>query len=152
MSILPEEAAHEHRRALALAVDREAVHTWFGLSYANYLVLPRSVLQSMPPEWQVRFVAMLDELNFAFGHLDYPPYDVRVLARSPELLHWTPCNECEGEGKLEDGSVCPSCKGEGEVDDEPRYETAEEVGFITDPIPHYNRGRTRLEASETPRV
>jgi len=24
------------------------IHTWFGLTYANYLVLPRTLLQSMP--------------------------------------------------------------------------------------------------------
>lgn len=128
----------------SLIADTEAIHTWFSLSYANYLVVPRSVLQSMPSEWQTRFVAMLGELDGAFGHLDYPHYDVRCLARDPELLHWTPCGECEGEGELEDGSACPSCGGEGQVEGETRYETPEEVGFITDPIPHYNRGRTRI--------
>jgi hypothetical protein len=41
----------------------EAIHTWFGLTYSNYLVLPRAVLQSMPDEWQEKFVACLDELR-----------------------------------------------------------------------------------------
>lgn len=40
-----------------------AVHDWFGLSYAAYLVLPRLVLQSMPDEWQERFTSMLNELE-----------------------------------------------------------------------------------------
>lgn len=39
------------------------VHDWFGLSYAQYLTVPRSVLQSMPEEWQVRFVTLLRELD-----------------------------------------------------------------------------------------
>jgi len=39
----------------------EAIHDMFGLTYANYLVLPRTLLQSMPGEWQVKFVALLDE-------------------------------------------------------------------------------------------
>jgi hypothetical protein len=39
------------------------IHTYFGLSYADYLVLPRSVLQSMPEEWQLKFVSLLDELD-----------------------------------------------------------------------------------------
>lgn len=39
------------------------IHTYFGLSYAHYLVLPRSVLQSMPEEWQHKFVELLEELD-----------------------------------------------------------------------------------------
>ncbi len=39
------------------------IHTWFGLSYARYLVIPRSVLQSMPNEWQEQFVGLLNELD-----------------------------------------------------------------------------------------
>src|ERR1700737_46041 len=42
------------------------IHDHFGLSYANYLVLPRTLLQSMPEPWQARFVGMLEELNEAF--------------------------------------------------------------------------------------
>jgi hypothetical protein len=41
------------------------VHTWFGLTYSNYLVLNRTLLQGMPDEWQERFVAMMEELNEA---------------------------------------------------------------------------------------
>ncbi len=40
-----------------------AIHGWFGLTYSSYLVLPRSLLQAMPHEWQERFVACLDELR-----------------------------------------------------------------------------------------
>ena len=32
--------------------DPEPVHTFFGLSYASYYVINRTVLQSMPVEWQ----------------------------------------------------------------------------------------------------
>lgn len=39
------------------------IHEWFSLSYAHYLTVPRSVLQSMPAEWQERFVACLRELD-----------------------------------------------------------------------------------------
>ena len=39
----------------------EDVHGWFGLSYSSFVVLPRSILQSMPAEWQRRFVGMLRE-------------------------------------------------------------------------------------------
>lgn len=49
--------------------DSEPVHMWFGLSYSAYLVLPRSALQSMPAEWQRKFLGLVEELNGAFGHL-----------------------------------------------------------------------------------
>ena len=41
--------------------DNAPVHGFFGLSYAAYLVVPRSILQSMPVEWQRRFVICLTE-------------------------------------------------------------------------------------------
>lgn len=41
----------------------EPIHEWFELSYAQYLTIPRSVLQSMPQEWQDRFVKCLEELK-----------------------------------------------------------------------------------------
>ncbi len=39
------------------------IHTWFGLSYASYLVVPRCVLQSMPEEWQHKMTELLDQMN-----------------------------------------------------------------------------------------
>lgn len=84
----------------------EAIHGWFGLTYANYLCLPRSVLQSMPEEWQHRFVTCLEELDWAFGHLDWPgAYRVSAIDHLSKR-------------------------------------------FVADPIPHYNRGRTRLTPRE----
>jgi hypothetical protein len=123
--------------------ESEPVHLWFGLTYANYLVLPRSVLQSMPQEWQAKFCTLLDELHEAFGHLDWPRYDVRALVREPEFIQpYVPCEDCE-EGDEE----CSVCSGERGVEDPegPRFETPEEVGIRRDPIPHYQRGRARLK-------
>lgn len=42
---------------------KRLIHDWFGSTYANYFVVQRSVLQSMPEEWQARFVKCLDELE-----------------------------------------------------------------------------------------
>lgn len=50
------------------------VHEWFELSYAQYLTVPRSILQSMPVEWQERFAACLRELD---GTLDWRPREGR---------------------------------------------------------------------------
>lgn len=35
----------------------------FGLTYAAYAVFPRRCLQSMPHEWQERFVALVNEMH-----------------------------------------------------------------------------------------
>jgi len=40
----------------------DPVHEWFGLTYANYLVIQRSVMCAMPYEWQQKMVALLDEM------------------------------------------------------------------------------------------
>lgn len=48
----------------------DAIHAWFNLTYAQYLTIPRSVLQSMPDEWQDRFVQCLEELDEA---IDWRP-------------------------------------------------------------------------------
>jgi hypothetical protein len=48
------------------------IHTWFSLSYCNYQVLHRTLMQSMPIEWQERMVACLDELADAYQHIEQP--------------------------------------------------------------------------------
>lgn len=67
------------------APEIERIHGWFGLSYANYLVLPRSLLQSMPDEWQDRFVSCLDEYRDHWGYdtpeAKDPPGGYQVTAR-----------------------------------------------------------------------
>lgn len=44
-------------------IKEDPIHYWFELSYAQYLTVPRSVLQSMPHEWQERFVKCLEEMD-----------------------------------------------------------------------------------------
>ena len=48
--------------------DRES-WDWFGLSHASWLVLPRVALQSMPSAWQVKFFALVRELEET---IEYP--------------------------------------------------------------------------------
>lgn len=43
--------------------EPEPIHEWFGLSYAQYLTIPRSVLQSMPHKWQTIFARCLRQLD-----------------------------------------------------------------------------------------
>lgn len=84
-----------------LAYSPEDVHTYFGLTYANYLVWPRSLMQSMPDEWQARFVGLADELEATFGGYLDESYRVHVV----------------GDGGR----------------------------FIRSKVPHYERGRTRVD-------
>lgn len=64
---MPEGEPVQVSRVASTSID--AIHTWFGLTYSNYLVLPRTMLQSMPTEWQRRFVACLEELDAAAGDI-----------------------------------------------------------------------------------
>lgn len=81
--------------------DLEPMHGWFGLSYANYLVLERSLIQSMPAEWQRRLLECLDDLHERFDGVERAAgFQVRAVDVSGR--------------------------------------------FMRDPIPHYNRGRTRV--------
>ena len=43
--------------------ESEPVHMFFGLTYASYQVLPRSILQSAPLWWQRRFVKLMEEMG-----------------------------------------------------------------------------------------
>lgn len=62
----------------------EPIHTWFELTYAQYLTIPRSVLQSMDPAWQARFVACLEEL------------DATIDWRPPEGRYWVELRDAQG--------------------------------------------------------
>ncbi len=41
----------------------EPFHEWFSLSYSNYLVLPRTILQSLPEGLQQRMVDCLNDAH-----------------------------------------------------------------------------------------
>lgn len=61
---------------MSAADDHEPVHSWFQLSYSSYLVLARSMLQSMPQEWQAKFVALIEEMQATLDVDDAPDYTV----------------------------------------------------------------------------
>jgi hypothetical protein len=50
----------------------------------EFLVVPRSLAQSMPLRWQQLFVGLLADLHDAYGHLPWPEY--RVVPSRWELL------------------------------------------------------------------
>lgn len=61
------------------------MHSWFGLTYSAYLVVPRLALQNLPLEWQQRFVALMLEAE-AMGLETPADYEVR---RRDECGHFT---------------------------------------------------------------
>jgi hypothetical protein len=68
-----------------LVIDPEPIHLWFELTYAEYLTIPRSVLQSMPVEWQERLVQCLEELDET---IDWRPQDGR---------YWVELRDAQGK-------------------------------------------------------
>lgn len=52
------------------SLGKRTIHDWFELTHAQYLTIPRSVLQSMPLDWQVGFVKLLEELD---KQMDWKP-------------------------------------------------------------------------------
>lgn len=127
------------------------IHTSFGLSYANYLVLPRTLLQSMPAAWQHQFVTLVDELHAAFRHVQQAEcYDV-IPGVEREIGELT-----DAEMKLAGvttGDGAPDEEQDGQIFNTAFYDRdgQELEGWERvvlpqpDPVPHYNRGRTRIE-------
>lgn len=56
----------KYHKENGVLVDRP-VHEWFGLTYANYFVVPRVLLQEQPLDWQRRFIALMDEISDDLG-------------------------------------------------------------------------------------
>jgi len=49
----------------------------------NYIVVPRSLAQSMPLRWQQLCVELMEDLHDAYGHYDWPTYRVTPNRRLP---------------------------------------------------------------------
>jgi hypothetical protein len=138
-----ERLADAYREAAGV-VERQAIHRHFGLSYANYLVVPRTLLQSMPDVWQAKFVALLDQLDEAFAHI--PRADVYdVTAGKEDLLRdmtetelYQAGVEVTGDDELGHGPDTVYRRiSDGAVLEGDSY------GFRpgVDPVPPYNRAR-----------
>jgi|SRR5580704_3077701 hypothetical protein len=133
------------------------VHLWFSLSYANFLVWHRSHMQSMPLEWQQRFVDLAEELDAAYRDQPAAPgFDVTP-------VEWTAVSELTDDQMRQLG-VTTGDDEDGEWDGVSDREWRERVYYLkggqevqgyhevaipaADPVPHYNRGRTYLTPDE----
>lgn len=114
------------------------IHAWFGLSYSNYLVLHRTLMQSMPAEWQERAVALLSELTDAYAAI--PQADAYIVEPATECTY----DELSPKDRASLG-IKVSRNGRVYTDRGGEQHEADDFLLIptgADPIPHYNRGRT----------
>jgi hypothetical protein len=151
-------------RAEAGEVESAAVHRYFGASYSNYLVVPRTLLQSMPDWWQAAFVCLLDHKDELFGHVPQAQaYEVtaateRVVSElGPELLAEAGITESWHGGQTPSEGLSDAALTEWKLrhtTDQPTYidSTGREIDpsarvliAAKEPVPHYDRGRTRVE-------
>lgn len=127
------------------------MHGFFGLTYSNYLVLHRSLMQSMPVEWQERAIAVFEELRAAFDHV-----------KQADVYKVTPASECTYSDLSKTDmallGVTQPDEPAGDYDDTWRDRYYDRDGNEHhasdrvlaplpggDPVPHYNRGRTFIE-------
>ncbi|MEU5322944.1 hypothetical protein AB0G67_40270 [Streptomyces sp. NPDC021056] len=140
------------------------IHTWFGLSYSNYQVLHRTLMQSMPIEWQERMVACLEELQSAYWHLEQPEC-FEVTAATEHIVNEMGDAQLKQAGIVQDwyrGETPPEGLSAEELAEwQEAHEDPEGPAYsrdgeeldghervllpATDPIQHYNRGRTYIE-------
>jgi len=61
-----------------LAESDEPINWWFELSYAQYLTVPRLVMQSMPLKWQRKMAVLLREMDETFDWRPNGQYWVKL--------------------------------------------------------------------------
>lgn len=138
------------------------IHTHFGLSYANYLTLPRTLLQSMPIGWQERFVACLDELATAFRHVPQAEaYEVTTgTVHAVSELSDADLNAANCSVDWYGGEEPPAGLDSDDLNEWQHKHETDPVYYdrhfneidpdtrvlvpAADPVPHYNRGRTNI--------
>jgi hypothetical protein len=118
------------------------IHSLFGLTYNSYQVVPRVLAQSMPHDWQTRFVQCMEEMEDAFRYLGPVDYDVQT-AESVYVDELTEDQmKAVGVFCIEDsteGSDGYYDRDGNEIEGQLRVMVP-----VPDPLPPYNRGRTRV--------
>jgi len=79
---------------------RDGIHEYFNLTYASYLVLPRTVLQSMPDTWQADFVEMLEKIPRTLDYTEVDNYRVMATDAKGKFVKDDLANYQRGRRKL----------------------------------------------------
>ena len=66
----------------------ENLNTWFGLSYASFLTVPRVFMQEMPQEWQEKMAELLNEYDETFNN--QPNMETVVVCKQNNKIIKTP--------------------------------------------------------------
>lgn len=124
--------------------DPALIHDFFGLSYSTHLVLPRVLLQSMPEEWQARFVKLMEEYYSATREVEQPEHYIVKAATQHEA--W----EVAGE-QLGEYTITFDSDSDGYWDEEGNalYGWQRVLVPAEDPLPSYSRGRTQIPLVES---
>lgn len=140
------------------------IHEYFGLSYSSHLVISRTLLQSMPEEWQTEFVNLLQTLDSAYEHIDRDTYQV-IACQWKEAWELSDAEREEAgvtsslddfpdpsEGATEEEITAHDDAYAHALDNEVLYRNGIEIDKnesvpvpVPEQIPPYQRGRTYLE-------
>ena len=125
------------------------IHLWFNLTYSNYLVLHRSMMQSMPVSWQERAVALFDELDGAFPDLDRPESFIVTAATVCRYRDLSTADMADLDVSHTTTGSTVEQAGDFYYDRRGDEHHAQDTVLVPlrggDPVPHYNRGRTFIE-------
>lgn len=109
----------------------------------DYLVLPRSLLQSMPLRWQQTFVGMLADLHDAYAEVGWPEY--RVTAARRQALQDLDDEQLAAVGVVgdldADGRLVFRPAGAGGDPDSEIPGTRTVLAPVPDPVPPADAGR-----------
>lgn len=61
---------------------------WFGLSYASWLTMPRSMMHEMPDDWQDRMAQLCEEWDEAWDSSEMPYPRVNAVGADGRLRKW----------------------------------------------------------------
>ncbi len=108
----------------------------------SYLVVPRSLAQSMPLRWQQVFVGLLADLHDAYGDLSWPEY--RVVPSRWERLVDLDEEQLAGAGYVAELGPGGELEFRG-ADDQPvpDPETLQVLAAVPDPLPAPSAGRVQ---------
>lgn len=125
--------------------EQEPIHGFFGLTYSNYLVLHRTLMEKMPVEWQQQFVLLLREMEQRCRAIPQPSNFIVKAAVEHEVSQLN-------DRQMEIAGVSVE---RGEDDDVYWDAEAREIPSwhrvmipIEDPVPHYRDRQFKLPPTE----